>query len=305
VLWTFPGWSDGNTLLITLSQTIIANAAVYALLATTWLLILRVSGVVHFAHGTTYMLGGYIGVALVPRFGFPVALIGAVIGGGLFGLACEWIVYAPLVKRRAASWTIVISSLAIFILGENVLGMIFGSQGKTVHTWLTGPLAFTPFGLLLGLRSIQLVYIITLGLWFGVLAYVLVRTNLGLYFRAIASNPVLAQLSGVPTLRVRRAVFFAASAVAAIAGLLWLIDVGTDLTMDFTGIFYGFVPAIVAGARSLRATAITAMLIALASHVIGVVWGEEWVLITVFLALAAVIVARPIFSREGRQAYGF
>lgn len=150
-----------------MTQTGIANSVLFALLATSWLLIFRVTNVVHLAHGTSYLLGGYLGFRLFSNANLAVAAIGAIAGAVLFGVVCELLVYAPLVKRGAVSWIHVISGLALFLLGENLVGIAFGSDASSIDHGLNAPLDLSAIGIGLEIKRVHLVFIAAAAVWLG------------------------------------------------------------------------------------------------------------------------------------------
>src|SRR5262249_11828001 len=128
-------------------QTGIANSVIFTLLATSWLLIFRVTNVVHLAHGIAYLLGGYLGVKLASDSNLVFAALGSLLGAAILGVLCELLVYAPLVRRNAPSWIHVISGLALFLLGDNLVGIVFGSEASSLENSLNQPLDLSGIGI--------------------------------------------------------------------------------------------------------------------------------------------------------------
>ena len=105
-----------------LLQTLLNGAAsggVYALVALGYTLIFSVLGVINFAQGALFSLGGYLTYLLLggkigvngalPGWGLPIglpfwlALLLAALGSGAVGLLVERIAFAPLRRRGGAS----------------------------------------------------------------------------------------------------------------------------------------------------------------------------------------------------------
>lgn len=266
------------------------DSTVFVLLATAFFLIYNVGKVLHFAHGTAYVIGAYAGFVAGRTLPFGAALVTAVVAGGLFGAGCEHLVYRPLRTRGATAMILLIASLAVFILGENLIGMVFGSLGIELHSPLQAATGiFGPNGLT-WVQGIGLVGAIA---WVAGVALVLARTPFGYYIRAMSVQLRLAELSGVPTERVRLLVFLTASAAVGFAGFIRMMDINGSPTMDLTGSLYAIVPFIVGGARSVWGTVIGALLIGFGSSWFGYQFGVQWTEAFLFALLAVIVLTRP------------
>lgn len=271
-------------------QSGVTDTTVFVLLATAFFLIFNVGKMLHFAHGTAYLFGAYASYWAFPHVPFPVAVLVALAAGALFGLLCELVIYGPLRARGATGMILLISSLALFIVGENAVGMKFGSQTINVRSSLqepalhVGDVRFT---------WIQLLGLAGAALWVVVVARLLSRTSLGHRIRAIADQEALAELSGISGARVRRTVFLGASAAVGFAGLVRLVDLNGEPTMGFTGTLFGIVPFIVGGARSIWGAVLGAAIVGFGVNVFGWYVGSEWTLAFVFGVLALVVLVRP------------
>lgn len=269
-------------------QTGLTDSAIFLLLSTAFFLIYNVAKVLHFAHGTAYVIGAYVGYAVGRNLPFVLALVCAPIAAAVFGLACERLVYQPLRGRGAPGNILLISSLAIFILGENVVGMIFGSQAIELHSTLqNGILTHN------GMNWIQVIGLAVAAGWVALVALVLARTPFGYYVRAMSVQLRLAELSGVPTQRVRLLIFLSASAAVGLAGFLRMMDINGTPSMGLTGTLYAIVPFIVGGSQSVWGTVIGALLVGFGSSWFGYQFGTQWTQAFVFALMAVIVLARP------------
>lgn len=86
--------------------------AIYALIAIGYTMVYGIIGMINFAHGEIYMIGGYVGLvtlsAVGTQSGLPIwmviglMLVVAVFITGLYGFAIEQVAYKPL--RAARAW---------------------------------------------------------------------------------------------------------------------------------------------------------------------------------------------------------
>jgi branched-chain amino acid transport system permease protein len=277
----------------------VTESALYVLLATSFMIIYRVSRVLHFAHGTAFLVGAYAGVAVYGATNIVVAAVTAMVAGALFGCGCDKLVYAPLLRRGATPFAVVISSLAIFILGENVVGMIFGGQVRVARdSWLQKrpPLtAGVPW-----LHWMQVVMLASAIVWVICLRMTLARTRIGIFMRGVASNEPLAAWTGVPTTTVRTAAFLLGSAVVAFAGLMKYLYITASPTMDLVGTLYAIIPFIIGGMSSLGGIAIASGLLGFGGVGVSLYLGSQWSDVAVFAFLAVVLVIRPQGLSFGR-----
>jgi branched-chain amino acid transport system permease protein len=270
----------------------VMDTSVYVLLASSFMVIYSVARLLHFAHGTTFVIGAYAGVAVYGATGLAGALIVALLVGALFGLGCDRLIYLPLIGRGATGWVLVIASLGIFSLGENLIGMAFGGDAKSVSDpWLQG----TPIhvGLLSWMHWTQAIVLVAAIAWVCGLHWMLAHTRIGIFMRAVATNARLAVWTGVPTGRVRTFAFLLGSAGAAFAGLITYLDLSAEPTMDLTGGLHAVVPFIIGGMGSLAGIVGASVVLGFGGVLVSRYAGSEWSDVVLFAALAVVLFARP------------
>jgi len=277
--------------------------SVYALVALGFGLIYRVTKFFHFAHGAVYAAGAYLAFALAALAGLPlpVAFPGAVAGATLLGMGMEWAVYRPLRKRRSSSLVLLLASLGLYTVLQNVISLGFGDDTKTLRTWpVREGLA------ILGARvtPIQVAIFCASLCLFAATWAVVSRTRVGKALRAVANDPELALVSGIDSDRVILWAFGIGSGLAAVAGILVSLDVDMTPTMGMNALMMGVVALIIGGANSLPGAALGALLLGLAQH-LGV-WKipSEWQDSIAFGVLLVFLLFRPqgMLGRKVRTA---
>jgi branched-chain amino acid transport system permease protein len=204
----------------------IVVGSMYALIALGFTLIIGVLHRLNFAHPEVFMLGGFIGVAAggaaLPAW---AALPLAFLIGGLLGVLVERISFRKF-SGEDAGITASLSSLAVGLLIADAVH----------HRWGTDPVAvgLAPELSRGGVAIFGVTFVPLQGLVLGValvlmlaLHWLVNRSALGRNIRAVADSPDHAALLGVDVKRVTQAVFFVSSALAAVAGLLFAMRVGT------------------------------------------------------------------------------
>ena len=172
---------------------------VYGLVALGISLIFSGLDIVHFAHGEVYMIGAFIGIAIVSISGVPYfgALVGAMVVTGVLGVVIERVFYRRL-TRGGGGYTV--AGMGMIICG---FGMSVALQNVAYLIWGAAPHPYpVSFGMPIFLGNIALpksyLYILVSAvILMAVLHTFLTRTKLGLAVRAVAYDKDTSYLMGV------------------------------------------------------------------------------------------------------------
>ena len=239
-----------------LLQTLLNGAAsggVYALVALGYSLVFSVLGVINFAQGALFSLGGYLtfllmggrigvngalpGWALPVALPFGLALLLAAVGAGVVSLGVEKLAFAPLRRRGAEPLLYLITSLGAGVALVNLLQILMGAEG---YAFPATALAHLPAALNLGgarIRSIQVVLLAVCALAVVGLSLWLERSKGGHALRAVAEDATTARLLGIDSDAMVRLAFLLSGALAGLGG--GLIGVSVSLAGPYFGISYG------------------------------------------------------------------
>lgn len=197
----------------------------YALLAMGFVLVVKGSGVINFAHGELVLVGAYVSswtmsdIGISPWLGLPLAMI---ICAGI-GMVIERVALRPLINE----------SMLALVMATIALGAIL--RGGTALVWpeqSREPVGVLPEGKyeILGFN------VSALTVWAAVGALVLLVmvgaffswTKLGLAMQAVADDRVAAQSLGINLRAVNATSWALAGAVASVAGFVWGARIGID-----------------------------------------------------------------------------
>ncbi len=242
----------------TVLQTLLNGAAgggVYALVALGYTLVFSVLGVINFAQGALFSIGGYLTFLLMggrigvngalPGWGLPsglpfwLALLLAASGSGLISLLVERVAFAPLRRRGAEPLLALITSLGAGVVLVNLLQLLMGSEGYAFPE-NTEALAGLPDALVIAgarVRTIQLALLLVSAAAVLALSLWLERSRGGQALRAVAEDATTAQLLGINSEAMVRLAFFLSGALAGLGG--GLIGVSVSLPGPYFGISYG------------------------------------------------------------------
>jgi branched-chain amino acid transport system permease protein len=274
--------------------------ALYFLVASGFTLIFGLMRNVNLAHGSLYLLGGYIGYVVSNVTGelwitLPVVFIVV----ALLGLLLQHQVFRRM-EGQELRQTMVTIGLSV-VLADLML-WVWGGQSYTLQTpqWLTGP-ATLP--IVVGAdRSGNPVYmrfpqvriaILVMAIIIGVAMWlVLNRTRLGMLIRAGVDDREMLTASGVRIHYVFLAVFGFGAGLAGIAGVIGGTFQSLAPGEDTRFLLASLVVVIVGGMGSIPGAALGALIIGLVEQ-IGLVYAPTYSVVFTFLIMALVLAFRP------------
>lgn len=269
----------------------VINGSHYALLGIGFGLIFATTGVTHFAYGPFYALGAYAAWSAAALLGLPLVVAGAVgiAAAAAAGMLAFLGIYQPLLARRAPNFVILISSLGLYIVTENLIGLAFGTDNKVVpgadpEVFFIGPVFFT---------SWQVGQVAALAVVGALLAAFLRLTRAGKAILAMTDNPEMARIIGIDTRAVSLLVFALGSGISAIAATLVLLKDGAQPGMGFGAVFIAFVAVVVGGIGSVRGAVLGGLVLGMVENIGMWKIPTEWQSTIAFVVLFAVLLVRP------------
>jgi branched-chain amino acid transport system permease protein len=231
--------------------------SVYAIFALGYTLIFSILGIINFAHGAIFTLGAYFTYAIMGNaFGFngllansqlpiklpfPIALILGSILAGLVGVGIERLAFRPLRRKGADSLLTVVSSLGVALVIVNLIQYLVGAENYTFpgNTYGNLPPAIN-FGTEeqpIPIRSVQVVIFGVSVVILSILTYFINYTKYGKAMRAVAEDPIAANLLGINTDGFIVLTFFISSFLAGVAGTL--VGSSVSIAGPYFGIAFG------------------------------------------------------------------
>lgn len=292
----------GNVpIFILVSINALALAGLYFLAGSGLTLIFGLMRVVNMAHGSLYLLGGYIAWTLTSKaqVDWFLAIVAATLAIGLAGLVMEevflrWNLGQDL---RQALITIAIS----LILADQMLAH-FGAMAQTIAP---PPVFSSSVPLPVYDLRYPLFKLVTIGvaLAIGVLLYVWIqRTRFGILVRAGIDDGAMAAALGVNVRVVFAVAFFVGSCLAGLAGVFGGTILSLAPGLDGAFLLSSIVIVIVGGMGSLIGAAVGALLLAFIQSYAAVYLPSGWspyAMVLTFVLVAAVLALKPsgLFGR--------
>jgi branched-chain amino acid transport system permease protein len=275
----------------------VVNGSHYALLGLGFGLIFGPTRITHFAYGPLYALAAYAAWSAAVPLGLPIpaAMAVGIAVGALSGMATYLALYRPFERRRSSGPVVLIASLGLFIVLQNAIGIVFGSDTKVVARYsadviLLGDVVFT---------SVQLYQVAAVVVIGALLALFLKLTEYGKALLAMTDNPEMARIIGIDTIKVSLLAFALGSAIAAVPAGLILLKEGATPYMGFTAVFMGFVAVVVGGIGSLRGAVIGGYALGIIENLGTWKIDTEWQSTIAFVVLFLVLLLKPrgLFGR--------
>ncbi len=286
----------------------ITHGCVYALIALGYSMVYGILKLLNFAHGDIYMVGSFIGLAIINVFGgatnvhINVVLMlflmfaAAMLGGGLLGVMIERFAYRRL--RSAPRIAPLITALGVSFFLENAAQLILGAQQQSYNSfsWPSSPIALNGFVLPAQVHVSYAQIIVVVGTIVLVVALTIFvqRTQTGKAMRAVSFDREAAAMMGIDVDHVIVVTFFIGSALAGAAGVFNCISYQQVFpTMGFQAGLFAFTAAVVGGIGNLPGSVLGGLLIGLAeAFSIGYI-SSTFSQAIVFAILIAVMLVRP------------
>ena len=190
---------------------------IYAMIALGYTMVYGIAKMLNFAHGDIIMVGGYIIYVFMALNNPLLAIFLAVVGCVLLGILIEKVAYKPL--RGASPLAVLITAIGVSYLLQSLAQIIFGSANKMVTVYDFGSVT------ILGV-PMQVSALVTLGVTVAVmvaLTLFIKYTRLGRAMIAVSEDKGAAQLMGINVNGIITITFAIGSALAALAGLFYLL----------------------------------------------------------------------------------
>jgi branched-chain amino acid transport system permease protein len=278
------------TLLLQYVANGLAAGSLYALVALGIVLLYRCSRILNFAHGDLATLGVFVAfTALAQGWPYPLALAAGLAGAAAASAAFYRLLIRPVRNPTALGLVITTLGFALFLSGLMV--WLWGTDTKVFPFPLSEVRVYRWGGVVVSeLTAGSLV--VGLALASG-LSLVVQKTRLGLAMRAVAQNPVAAQLLGVPAGRVLAATWAVAGGLGAAAGMLLAPAVLLDPFMMLDPFLKGFAAAVLGGMDSLPGAVVGGLLLGAAESVFAGYVSVKYKATLSFAVIVAVLLARP------------
>lgn len=258
-------------------------------------LIFGVMRIVNMAHGSYFLLGGYIALSVIDKTGsWALSIPVAALAVALIGLLMERIFLRPLGFDPLRQ---VLLTVGFAFLFQQAALDIWGGNNMDI----TPPKALT--------RSVEIggvylpiyrLFMIGLALAIGVTLWLFMeKTRMGAAVRATVDDAQMARGVGIDTDRISMFVFALGAFLAAVGGVVGGAFLGVYPGLDFEVLPLAFAVVIIGGMGSLGGAAIGALLVGLADN-FGKALMPELSYFSLYAPMALILAVKPtgLFGRD-------
>jgi branched-chain amino acid transport system permease protein len=271
----------------------VSLGSIYALIALGYTMVYGIINLINFAHGDIYMIGAYIGFALISflHFGFFQALILSMLICAVLGVIIEKAAYKPI--RNSTRIAALITAISVSLFLE--YGMMYFVKPDTriypevlpnrqIHVLNTNAV--------LDIKNIYIL-LVTISIML-ILQYIIYKTKAGKAMRAVSLDRDAAQLMGIDMDRTISYTFAIGSALAGAAGVL----VGTyyNTINPLMGIVPGlkaFVAAVIGGIGIIPGAVLGGFFLGMTETAVSALGGSLYKDAVAFAILIIVLLIKP------------
>ncbi|MGL4234288.1 MAG: branched-chain amino acid ABC transporter permease [Casimicrobium sp.] len=265
-------------------------ASLYFIVASGFTLVFGLMRNVNLAHGSLYLLGGYVGFMIAEKTGWWVLAI----AGGFFAAAILGFLIQVLILRHMQGQdlrqTMVTIGLSIII--ADILLWIFTGQVYQMEApeWLQGPIRDIP---VIRAYSAYRLSLLAFGIAIGVfLWWLLNRTKVGVMIRAGVDDRAMLAASGVNVNLVFAITFMLGAGLAGFGGVIGAVEFSMVPGEDTRLLLASLIVVIVGGMGSIVGAAIGAVMLGLV-EAFGLAYAPTYSVVFTFVILILVLAFRP------------
>jgi branched-chain amino acid transport system permease protein len=278
----------------------ITLGALYFLVASGFTLIFGLMRNVNLAHGSLYLIGGYIGYSVSTMTGsWLLALIAAFVVSALIGIIMQFLIFRWMEGQDLRQTLVTIGLSIVF---ADILLWGYGGDTFQVETpaWLSGPVqTFFVVAARANGDPVWLAYpmvrlaILAGAVVVGVLMWLaLNKTRIGMLVRAGVDDKDMLSATGVRVQLIFILIFAFGAGLAGLAGVVGGTFQSLQPGEDTKILLASLVVVIVGGMGSIPGAALGALIVGLAEQ-FGSVYMPTYAVMFTFVIMVAVLAVRP------------
>jgi branched-chain amino acid transport system permease protein len=280
--------------------------SIYGLIAIGYTMVYGIIGMINFAHGDIFMVGSFIALIMIIALGLTagsaiaviilsllLVLVLAMVLTSAWGWSVERIAYRPL--RGSFRLAPLITAIGMSIILQNFVQIAQGARVKPLQPIITGGYTVMDSGgFAVQVSNIQILIVMTTVILMVAFSLLIGRTSLGRAQRACEQDRRMAALLGVDVDRTISLTFVMGAALAAVAGLMYLLYYGViDFFIGFVAGVKAFTAAVLGGIGSLPGAMLGGLLLGLIETFWSGYFSVEYKDVAAFSILAIVLIFLP------------
>ena len=243
-------------------------------------------------HASIITLAGFLLSALCKN-NIPIhlSIIVSILITTFIGILIEFFLFRNIRKRRQKTFFLIIASLGVYIILQNLLAILYGEDLKLIPANNIGS-SNNIFGAFI--TNIQIIAIVVnvIVITGSVLFFKL--SKLGNEMRAVSENAELSSILGINTNKIILYAFGIGSFIASISGILITFDVGMDTSSSFNLLFYGVISLIIGGIGNIKGLIFGALFLATAQNLTAFYIDSKWMVAVTYIILILFLIWKPL-----------
>jgi branched-chain amino acid transport system permease protein len=306
-VWLVVNFVKGPEEFVNVGLDGLTRGSIYGVVALGYTLVYGILQLINFAHGDVFSLSGLVAsTILISVLGLTADSSNLVVIGGIIvtlaitiplfavvNATIERVAYRPL--RNAPRLTPLITAVGMSFIVSNVSLALYGVDYESGSQLIPQGSAFTIGEIDFTWKLIFALALIIPALI--VLSWFVTYTQQGKAMRAVSQDTEASAMVGINVNRTISVTFFIAGALAAVAGLVFLLEYNIRYDTGFEHGLIAFTAAVLGGIGNLAGAVLGALVIGFVqSFNEGLTWhapGGDWTRSIVFGILIAVLVFRP------------
>ncbi|MEQ9125281.1 MAG: branched-chain amino acid ABC transporter permease LivH [Alphaproteobacteria bacterium] len=277
--------------------------SIYGLIAIGYTMVYGIIGMINFAHGDIFMIGAFAALIVIVGLGaiglgaagalILVALLAAMLIAAVYGWALERIAYRPL--RGSFRLAALISAIGMSIFLQNYVQLSQGARVKPLQPMVNGGFELMREGdFTVNLSYLQIMIVASTVVLMAGFSLLIAKTSIGRAQRACEQDMKMAALLGLDVNRTISLTFVMGAALAAVAGMMFLLYYGViDFFIGFLAGIKAFTAAVLGGIGSLPGAMLGGLLIGLIETFWSGYFTVEYKDVAAFAILVLVLIFRP------------
>jgi branched-chain amino acid transport system permease protein len=265
-------------------------ASLYFVVASGFTLVFGLMRNVNLAHGSLYLLGGYVGYVVAEHTGWWVlALAAGFLTAAVLGLLLQVVILRHM-QRQELRQTMVTIGISI-IIADLLLWAFTGEVHQMqAPEWLRGPIRGLP---IVNAYSAYRLSLLAFGIVIGVALWLFLnRTRVGMMIRAGVDDRQMLAAAGVNVGLVFAITFAIGAGLAGLGGVIGAVELSMVPGEDTRLLLASLIVVIVGGMGSVVGAAIGAVILGLA-ETFGLAYAPTYSVVFTFVILVVVLAFRP------------
>ncbi len=267
----------------------IINGSIISILAIGFALVYNTTRIFHIAYAALYTLSGYVFYQFyeLNNYSFIVAVLISLTVTSIISLTIDMLVYRILNKKSLGLHSIMIASIALFIIILNITVLIWGNSPRLV----SNELLFN-FNIV-GVSGNRIIILTTYLLILGALIIFIKKGKFVTIIRSIRDNQTLAGLMGINVGYYRAGIFIISGMIVGIVGSIQAFDVGINPNIGLPVFIYAFIALIIGGIGRIEGAILGGYILGFLQTIAEYFINSQWVVLSVFVVLFLFLIYLP------------